>query len=1073
MKTRRILPAVLGALVPALLLAALAACERSQSAKRKPPKQPAKPALDKVEQVFPSPLELDIDKPIIILEEEVEITKDVPKGSSIESLSNKNLDVVDAYGLGAGASYRRLRKSAIDKQKTWQPSTLRIHKTRLKVGAKNTDVLPMQMFSMYVRVDGFRARVFLDYDFLNDRKRRLEGQFQLRLPTGAKPFFMAFGPHHKDFSADKAAAALEAVHDARSLGEEQALLSARSGILSKPKVAVFAPRVQAARAYHRTVRRKVDPALLEWSGAGIFRARIYPLMPKKKFRVSLGYDVSLAELEQLFELTLPTPQQCPRAAVRFDVAKEAGQTLSLSANGQALKAKDQGPRWCWSHSHSDSQRYQLRIQKPRSSLLVAKSALLGDLWASRITVPKLPASPLRQSPKAVFLLDRSLSMNPDGFSVQLKLMEQILAQNRDQLKDFAVLAFDIKTEWWRPRFIENTPAEWQRFKLWAGGQVLEGATNLDAALREAARPRWLERSLGESCDLFLLSDGAATWGERQASEMAASLKALGCGRLFGYHTGFSGVDGEALQRLTSATGGSLFSVRQLADCERAAKAHRQQPWALESVELPGQTELIVASRPRQIYAGQQLLIVGRGQPSSKTLSLNLGLGHEQRQLKLSFDDVVESDCAKRLYGEVVVGEMEARGLANDQTCQAYACHFRVPGRTASLLMLETTRDYKANKIKLQGYGQAVKARSLEDLMASDKPAPSLSATFRVEAFKAWLKELEQQQTVQFKMREGLDKLLTLLKDHDFVAADASKTAGESESLRASQVSAEYMQALRKHSFDEPSLRHEAERRAKMGQRGQALRAYSSLLDEHPGSDECLRIVAYRAMAWGYHEDAARLFRYLVWKRPHQAPATMGLAHCLAHSGRWREAMIWYELGISLDWPSDFGSARIILGRAYRRFLERLLDSKSTRAIPEELLLWLMRRHKSLETVAIAPGSLVVFMTWSDDSVDADLHIDEAGEDCSYRRRRSRNGGLMTRDVTAGFGPEMYISPKTRTGRYQVKVQCYGRAREKAGLRSSVIVTLVENWGQADERVSHRMVTLESVGQRHVVFDQEY
>ena len=51
--------------------------------------------------------EEQVEKPIIILEEEVEVTQDVPKGTDLSNLSNKNLDstsVVDAYGVGGGAA---------------------------------------------------------------------------------------------------------------------------------------------------------------------------------------------------------------------------------------------------------------------------------------------------------------------------------------------------------------------------------------------------------------------------------------------------------------------------------------------------------------------------------------------------------------------------------------------------------------------------------------------------------------------------------------------------------------------------------------------------------------------------------------------------------------------------------------------------------------------------------------------------------------------------------------------------------------------------------------------------------
>ena len=48
-----------------------------------------------------------IEKPIVMLEEEVEETKDIPEGLDLQNLSNKNLEstsVVDAYGVGGGAA---------------------------------------------------------------------------------------------------------------------------------------------------------------------------------------------------------------------------------------------------------------------------------------------------------------------------------------------------------------------------------------------------------------------------------------------------------------------------------------------------------------------------------------------------------------------------------------------------------------------------------------------------------------------------------------------------------------------------------------------------------------------------------------------------------------------------------------------------------------------------------------------------------------------------------------------------------------------------------------------------------
>ena len=55
-----------------------------------------------------------------------------------------------------------------------------------------------------------------------------------------------------------------------------AILDAREGEWSRPREARLVPRAQAARAYGEVVRRQIDPALLEWSGADIFSARVFP-----------------------------------------------------------------------------------------------------------------------------------------------------------------------------------------------------------------------------------------------------------------------------------------------------------------------------------------------------------------------------------------------------------------------------------------------------------------------------------------------------------------------------------------------------------------------------------------------------------------------------------------------------------------------------------------------------------------------------------------------------------------------------------------------------------------------------
>ena len=95
--------------------------------------------------------------------------------------------VDEEQGLVAGleASDQRGRKS------TWERATVAPNSARLAVG--ENDVLPLSGASTEVHVEGFRARVVTDLVFLNDRDRQLEGSFELRLPDGASPYYLAFG----------------------------------------------------------------------------------------------------------------------------------------------------------------------------------------------------------------------------------------------------------------------------------------------------------------------------------------------------------------------------------------------------------------------------------------------------------------------------------------------------------------------------------------------------------------------------------------------------------------------------------------------------------------------------------------------------------------------------------------------------------------------------------------------------------------------------------------------------------------------------------------------------------------
>jgi len=74
---------------------------------------------------------------------------------------------------------------------TWKRSQIVPNSSRVMVGDR--EELALRSMQTHVTIDGFRARVVIDYLYANERDRQLEGTFQLRLPEDASPYYFAFG----------------------------------------------------------------------------------------------------------------------------------------------------------------------------------------------------------------------------------------------------------------------------------------------------------------------------------------------------------------------------------------------------------------------------------------------------------------------------------------------------------------------------------------------------------------------------------------------------------------------------------------------------------------------------------------------------------------------------------------------------------------------------------------------------------------------------------------------------------------------------------------------------------------
>ena len=985
---------------------------------------------------------------------------DGDSGGELDSLADaryRHGASIDAFHAASAALELAKEKkgSGATEPRTWRRAGAAVNATTLRVG--DDDELPLLGVEASVWVDGFRARVLMDCVYRNVHEQQLEGTFKLRLPEGATPYYLAFG---EEVIRDDGEWTLPARDRSLDTGPEpESVTAARAGHWKGAREARMVPRAKAARAYKDTVRQKVDPALLEWAGAGVFQARVFPLLPGAVHRVVVGYELDLVPVPRskgTYELGLAFPADLPALSLDLHVLAPAGAVVAVEPRAAHTRAS--GQRLTHSFPATPQRDFRVRLSPIEGAALVSGE----DTGYFAVDLqPRFETVGWAGSPTAVFVIDTSLSSANGRFETWLELLEAILENNRESLAEFAVLFFDVTPRWWREGPITNDAAAVAELRAYAERLALEGASDLGSALREASRPSWMGIHDGPTWDLFLLSDGAATWGARDLHALSAARRIGGTGPLFAYTTGLGGTDRRALEHLARESGGAVFTVTGPDEIPAASTAHHGAPWTIQDLHVPGGSDLLLRGRPSGVFPGQRLRLVGRGAPrAGEEIELRLAQGGRTRTLSFPIAATLDTPLAARAYGEVATQQLEEFGRTTREPAEAFATRFRVPGQACSLLMLESEEDYAEHGFLPEA----------EIAVARGTPAGPLVAA----ALERLAGLLEDPARALFELLEplletGLEldpELVSGLTRLEREALEIQPEALSFEALDAALIPDAVTEMLHGGEPDYLQLQEEARRRRESHELGDAVRALSSLVELNPGDIVFTRDTAQILMQWELFGHAYPLYLRAAEARPFEPQSYLALARCAQESGQGDLALAWYTVALEGEWDERFGDFHRIAAFDALHFLRRV----QRRELSLELDDWAAARVGDVvETVGMASADLAIAIEWNTDATDVDLHVVEpSGEHCYFGHRDTALGAHLSRDVTQGLGPELYVLPEAVNGEYLVYVHYFGGDPAKTAVRSKVLATLYERWGSEEELLRRRVIRLESAREEHGV-----
>ncbi|HEU4565770.1 MAG TPA: VIT domain-containing protein, partial [Gemmatimonadaceae bacterium] len=411
---------------------------------------------------------------------------------------------------------------------------------------------------------------------------------------------------------------------------------------------------EARRIYEEIVRRKRDPALVEWMGHGLLRTRIFPIAPGERKRVVVRFQMVAEREGDALRVDyfrggrtaapgpVPMPRPIPRISPPDDASRERWRpmrddderssfTLTYPAGGElgrayspthALDVEERGGRRRVT-VRGDAREVAILIPVRRRSeaaiTLLTHAPSRGDDGFALITLAPPAAAPRTVSRDVTFVLDVSGSMRGRKLEQARDAGRELLATlgPRDR---FRIIDFSTDVRSFRDGFVPATRANIAAAERYLDDLRAEGSTNIEGALEEAlASPA----GAGRLPLVLFMTDGEPTVGVRGAEALAElAARERGDARLFTFGLG-ADVNVALLERLALDGRGTAHFVRPEESPERAVQvvaSRLTSPVATGlRVRVDGDVRLVKMhpAGGMDLFAGQDLVVLARYQGSGR------------------------------------------------------------------------------------------------------------------------------------------------------------------------------------------------------------------------------------------------------------------------------------------------------------------------------------------------------------------------------------------------------------------------------------------------------------------------
>jgi Ca-activated chloride channel family protein len=472
---------------------------------------------------------------------------------------------------------------------------------------------------------------------------------------------------------------------------------------------------RARGIYEQIVRQRRDPALVEWMGYGMLRARIFPINPGEVKTVVVRFQMVAEREGDALRIDYAKGRQAPGGVAILADTRETDLprgSFTLTYPNDAMYGAAYSP----THSLTTTRRGDKREVKvtgnsseitllvpvrktSQPSISVLSYAPQNEDGFALITLSP-PAMATEVTPRDVTLvLDVSGSMSGVKIKQARAAGKQVLATlspaDRFRLIDFST---DVRT--FRDGFVRAT-----RENVEAGNQYLEsleasGSTNISGALDAALQDGGVSGRLGL---VLFVTDGEPTIGERDPDEIASRVARLrGDRRIFSFGVG-ADLNAALVERLAVEGKGTAQFVRPDESVERAVSivaSRLTNPLVTDMRVYADGVRLTkrLPSESSDIFAGQDFILLTRYSGSGSTQLRFEGRtshGPVSWTSRVAFPSSTrENSFVARLWATQRIGYLSAEKRKNgasreiDDEIRALGERYAIPTEFTSYLVVE-------------------------------------------------------------------------------------------------------------------------------------------------------------------------------------------------------------------------------------------------------------------------------------------------------------------------------------------------------------------------------------------------